>query len=359
ETLKTAGFSKGADYDFSGLTGKYPQREFTCQYHETDLDFISRLMEQEGIHFYFENDDKACKLMLADGKDYSPVPDLDPVSFADPGSTKDYESIVRLRCRYAQTPLDVKVKDYNYAQPSLDVIGNAKITAGGGYPGEYGSVWLFGENTMSPEDAARIAKLRAEESGCWASTYEGSGAVCGLRAGYSFKLQGHAFKDYNQGYLVTEVRHSARNLDQSWSGRSYDDAERAGNEAYYSNSFNAVASSVQFRPRRNTPKPRVGGVITGFIFADSAHDVLPLDNQGRYRVELPFVNADDPASKVTCWMRMAQPAAGARFGTVYTLEVGAEVMVLFINGDPDRPVIWGSLYNGGSDLLRTSEGAFA
>lgn len=358
ETFKSAGFSRGADYDLSGLTGKYPSREFTCQYHETDLAFISRLMEQEGIHFYFENDDKACKLMLADSKDYSPVPDLEPVMFADPGSTKDYESIVRLRCRYEQTPIDVKVKDYNYTQPSLDVLGTAKVQTGGGYPGEYGSVWLFGENVVTPEEAKRIAALRAEEAGCWANSYAGAGAVCDLRAGYSFKLQGHAFKDYNQSYLVTEIRHSARNLDQGWGGRSYEAAESAGNEAYYSNSFSAIASHVQFRPRRVTPKPRVSGVLTGFVYSETVKNLLPIDDSGRYRVELPFVNADHPTQKVTCWMRMAQPAAGAKYGTYFTLESGAEVLVVFINGDPDRPVIWGSLYNGASALLKTAQGNF-
>lgn len=356
ETLKAAGFSKGADYDLSGLTVKYPNREFTCQYHETDLNFISRLMEQEGIHFYFENDDKACKLMLADGQDYTPVPNLDPVMFADPGNTKDYESIVRLRCRYEQTPVDVKVKDYNYTQPSLNVLGTVGVKTGAGYSGDFGSVWLFGENTATPEDATRLARLRAEEIGCWANTYEGSSAVCDLRAGYTFKMQGHTFKEYNQGYLVAEIRHSARNLDQSWGGRSYDDSERASNEAYYSNTFTAIASSVQFRPRRATLKPRVSGMLTGHVYSDTVANLLPIDDFGRYRVELPFVNADDPSKKVTCWMRMAQPAAGAKYGSYFTLETGAEVLVTFINGDPDRPVIWGSLYNGASALLKTVQG---
>ncbi|HEX6550978.1 MAG TPA: type VI secretion system tip protein TssI/VgrG [Gammaproteobacteria bacterium] len=358
ETLKAAGFSKGADYDLSGLTGKYPKREFTCQYRETDLNFINRLMEYEGIHFYFENDDKACKLMLADGPDYTPVPNLDPVMFADPGNTKDYESIVRLNCRYDQIPVDVKVKDYNYTQPSLNVLGSAKLKTAGDYVGDYGSVWLFGENVGTPEDAKRLAAIRAEEAGCWANVYQAAGAVCDLRAGYTFKLQGHAFKEYNQGYLVTEISHRARNLDQSWGGRSYEDAERSGNEAYYSNSFSAVPSTVQFRPRCLTPKPQVSGMLTGHVYSETAGNLLPIDEFGRYRVELPFVNADEPGKKVTCWMRMAQPAAGAKYGTYFTLESGAEVLVAFINGDPDRPVIWGSLYNGASALLKTVQGNY-
>ncbi|HET7649528.1 MAG TPA: type VI secretion system tip protein TssI/VgrG [Gammaproteobacteria bacterium] len=358
ETFKAAGLSKGVDYDLSGLTGKYPTREFTCQYRETDLDFVSRLMEYEGIQFYFQNDDKTCKLMLADGRDYTPVTGLQSVMFADPGNTKDYESIVKLSCRYEQTPIDVKVKDYNYLQPSLNVLGDSKINAGAGVSGEFGSVWLFGENVTSPEEAKRLAALRAEEIGCWANVFEGMGAVCDLRAGYTFRLQGHGLKDYNQGYLVTEVHHGARNLDQSWGSRSYDEAERTGNDAYYSNRFSAVASSVQFRPRRVTPRPKVTGVLTGHIYSETAGNLLPIDHLGRYRVELPFVNADDPSKKVTCWMRMAQPAAGAKYGTYYTLESGAEVLVTFINGDPDRPVIWGSLYNGASALLKTSEGNF-
>ena len=358
ETLNAAKLTQGADYDLSGLLGKYPQREFTCQYNETDLNFICRLMEYAGIHFYFENTDQGCKLILADGQDYSPVPQLDPVMFADPGNTKDYESIVRLRCRYEQTPVDVKVKDYNYAQPSLDVFGATTVQTAADYKGDYGSVWLFGENVSTPEDAKRLAAIRAEEIACWANVFEGAGAVCELRAGYTFKLQSHPYKEFNQGYLLTEIHHRARNLDQSWGNRSYNEADQGTTDAYYSNTFQAVVSTVQYRPRRSTPKPRVTSVITGFVYAESLQDTLPLDELGRYRVELPFVNADHPSRKVTCWMRLAQPAAGPRFGTAYTLQAGAEVLIQFINGDPDRPVIWGSLYNGASDLLRTSAGAF-
>ena len=99
-------------------------------------------------------------------------------------------------------------------------------------------------------------------------------------------------------------------------------------------------------------------MLTGHVYSETAGNLLPIDEFGRYRVELPFVNADEPGKKVTCWMRMAQPAAGAKYGTYFTLESGAEVLVAFINGDPDRPVIWGSLYNGASALLKTVQGNY-
>ena len=222
---------------------------------------------------------------------------------------------------------------------------------------------MYGENVLSPEEATRIASIRAEEIGCWASVYKGAGAVCDLRAGFTFKLQGHHYKQHNQSYLVTEITHRARNLDQSWGGRSFEEAERGNDadhgrqEAYYSNSFVAISSTVQFRPRRITAKPKIAGMVTGFVYTDLLDDLRSvIDDTGRYRVRLPFVAAESDTDQLTCYMRMAQPAAGAKYGAYFLLEPNAEVQIYFLNGDPDRPVIWGAVYNSASDYLMTNEG---
>ncbi|MGH8371426.1 MAG: type VI secretion system Vgr family protein [Gammaproteobacteria bacterium] len=356
EVLNRANLAAGKDYDLSGLIGKYAKREFTCQYIESDLAFIMRLMEHEGIYFHFEQTAKQCKLSVADGKDYLSVPDLDTVTFSDPGLTKDYESIMRLERCLRNTSREVTVVDYNYRQPSLNVTGSTAVNGPQGDTA-FGIQWQYDENVLSPEEATHIATIRAEEAACWATTFHGVGAVPEFRGGFTFKVQGHPDKTCNTNYLLTEIRHSARNLDRAWSISSYADAELASAEAYYSNRFVAVSADAQYRPRRLTAKPRIAGYLNGHVYSDVEDRRAPIDSLGRYRVVLPFVNGDDPTQKVTCWMRMSHPSAGPGRGSYTMLRSGAEVVLAFFDGDPDRPFIIGTTHNGASRMLSAVEGA--
>ncbi|HEV2448245.1 MAG TPA: contractile injection system protein, VgrG/Pvc8 family, partial [Candidatus Sulfopaludibacter sp.] len=255
-----------------------------------------------------------------------------------------------------------------------------KQLSGASYP----ATWIFDNRAQEPDPTQRLATVRAQEEACWADTYSGSGAVSALRAGYTFSLSEHPVAAFNQSYLVTGVQHSARNLDQQWATSSYTAAQAATNGAYYSNSFTAIPAEVQFRPQRVTPKPRISGVLSAAVWLtpDAASSVLPtllqllpaqvnavplfqvsnstqdqnayqppappMDDQGRYLVTLPFANgAVAGSSYVSAWIRMSQPTAGQWTGVQYMLEPGAEVLLAFVNGDPDLPVIVGSVYNGG------------
>lgn len=386
----------GLTLDAGTLGTGYPAYDFTCQYAETDWDFVCRLLEYEGVYFYFQDVNNACRMTLADSLGhYLPNPGFPAIPYADPNSTNNYECIVQIRRQLGRASNAVTISGYNYQQTTLSLQKTAPVTVGapaagtqkGGSPPAntgYPTTWIFDNRVQAASPTQQLATVRAQEEACWADTYVGSGAVSGLRAGYTFTLASHPVTAFNQSYLVTGVQHIARNLDQQWATTSYTAAQAATTGAYYSNSFTAIPASVQFRPQRVTPKPRISGVLSAAVWLtpDAVSSVLPtllqllpaqvsavplfqpssstqdqnayqppappMDSQGRYLVTLPFANgAVAGSSYVSAWIRMSQPAAGQWTGTQYMLEPGAEVLLAFVGGDPDLPVIVGSVYNGG------------
>jgi type VI secretion system secreted protein VgrG len=373
QLLKNAGFTSGVDFDTSAAIAKYPPYDFTCQYRESNLAFASRLMEYEGIYFYFEEVNGQCKLMLADGLAYPALPAHATIPFTDPGSTKDYDSIVGLTQQLATVPAEVVVTGYTYQQPTLAVTGTGAVKVNGSAVTGSHKAWLYDHLVQDTDAVKQLAQVRAQEQGCWACVYSGSGAVPGLRAGYTFTLESHPVAAFNRGYLVVSVQHSARNLDQSWGTGSSASQDGGSNDAYYSNQFTLVPSGVQFRPRQVTPRPRVAGLLSATVYQSAAANALdyvtgadsvtginaftlpipPMDDQGRYQVSLPFADGSVPGSSaVSASIRMAQPSAGIGDidgfgnGAQFMLEPGAEVLLAFVDGNPDLPLICGAVYNG-------------
>lgn len=395
----------GLSLDTGTLAAGYTTYDFTCQYAETDWDFVCRLMEYEGVYFYFHLPDAkdTCIMTVADSMaHYLPNPGFAVIPFTDPSSTNNHECIVQITRQLARAPGEVTISGYNYQQTSLSLQKSAPVTVGTPAPGaqkagsqpagaSYPAVWIFDNRAQDPDPTQGLATVRAQEQACWADTYSGSGAVSGLRAGYTFTLTSHPVAAFNQSYLVTGVQHSARNLDQQWATSSYTAAQASTTGAYYSNSFTAIPAHVQFRPQRVTPKPCISGVLSAavWLMPDAVSDVLPtllqllpaqvnplpnyqasssnqdsnsynlplppMDSQGRYLVTLPFANGTVKGSSyVSAWIRMSQPSAGQWTGVQHMLEPGAEVLLAFVNGDPDLPVIVGSVYNGGFSAPFTS-----
>ena len=380
--------------DTTGLSAKYASYDFTCQYAETDLHFVSRLLEHEGVYFYFQDQKGVCHMHLADELSYPPNPSAPSVPFTDPTSTNNYDSIVRITRQLDSTAGAVTVSGYNYQSTTLAVQGSKPVVVDGQKPtGPYPALWHFDNKVQTPEVALQLASLRAQEVACWADSYSGSGAVSGLRSGFTLQLTDHPVKTFNQRYLVTSVQHSARNLDQSWTTATYNAGQAAPTGAYYSNTFTAIPAGVQFRPRLSTPRPHISGLLTGAVWlapdsdkgdgkAPSLLQLLPaqvspvpgyqnttskqdrnayvpppppMDDQGRYLVTLPFANGAVPgASHISAWIRMAQPSAGQWTGTHFMLEPGAEVLLAFVDGNPDLPVIVGSVYNSATQAPLTA-----
>jgi type VI secretion system secreted protein VgrG len=312
------------------LGGKYDPRDFVVQYDETDLDFVSRLAEHLGWSFFFDQAAGADQIVFTDEESgFRAAPGAETVRFRARGEAMD---VYRLEVATRVTPSAYGVYDYNYLTPHVDL---AKThDAEHGYAG---GVMEFGTNHQTPEEGAVLARVRSEEGAVRRVVYTGEADVCTLTAGARVTLSGHPrFDDLE--LLVVGVEHHVTQV-----ALGGGDAE----EQRYRAVFEAVPRGVSYRPPRVTPKPKIHGVMTGIIEApEGVKRRRPwLDEHGRYLVRLLFDTAPSEKPRPSLPVRMAQPHSGAGYGLHMPLRPGTEVLVAFVGGDPDRPVILGSMPN--------------
>lgn len=318
------------------LKGTYAKREYVVQYQESDYAFISRLLEHEGITFFFEHTPDGEKVVFTDANDnfsapagYEQIPYLPREGVTDPG-----ESIWSVTYRAHVVPQQVTLKDYNWRTPSVPLSAQQKVDDQG-----RGLQLYYGEHFRDASEGKRLVKVRAEELKARRELYTGSSRVRALRSGQIFELQGHPMGQFDQSYLVTEVRHQVDQ--QRVSGES---GATQGTQGY-SNTWVAMPAAVPYRPERRTPKPRLTGIVNAVVDGTANGAAAPIDELGRYRVLLPFDSSGKAGGKASRWIRMVQNASGAGYGTHFPLHVGTEVALSHINGDPDRPIIVGSVPN--------------
>ncbi len=352
--LNNAGLFDGTDFDLAELDDRhFLERDYRCQFGESDFDFISRLMENEGIFYYFDHSGDVEKIIFINDLNYLDIPHPGLIFDVAGQTNRQHDCISAWSCRKQRLATGVTVRDFNPDQPSLDISDTVPIDSMG-----QGTEYLYGENIIDKDEATYLAEIRAEERLCHKTRYYGESAVTRLQAGYLFALNGHPNSGYNGiEYLVTEVHHEGLHLDMVV---SVDSQASAKTKSQYRNDFVAIDATIQFRPGRNTPKPRFYGTMTAFIYAEAATMKAEIDEYGRYRVHLPFDRADgtllstDPHRKASTWIRMAQPYVGQEQGMYYPLTGGTEVLLTFINGDPDLPIISGAVPNASQPSLLTS-----
>ncbi|HQL83424.1 MAG TPA: type VI secretion system tip protein TssI/VgrG [Spirochaetota bacterium] len=339
--LKDGGLT-GLDYELR-LTKAYPQREYVCMYNESHFSFISRWMEREGIYFYFEQGAGSERLIITDtALGHSGMPEgekmvFSPVSGLDEKSRE--EVIKSFVCVQKALPARVTLKDYNYRKPSLELSATCEVSEDG-----IGDVYIYGEHFSTPEEGAALARVRAEELQCRARLFRGESLIPYLRPGYTFVLSEHFRKDFNVRYLTTDIDHSGSQAFYFSAGLRQTLSERE-EAPYYRNSFAAILTDTQFRPERTAPQPRIPGTINAHIDAEGSGQYAELDSQGRYKVRLPFDLSESKGGKASSWLRMAQPYAGSNHGMHFPLHKGTEVLLTFIDGDPDRPIIAAAVTN--------------
>jgi type VI secretion system secreted protein VgrG len=339
--LKDGGLSS-LDYEFR-LIKSYPEREYVCMYNESHFSFISRWMEREGIYYYFEQYETSEKIIITDtslvhavmkeGENmyFSPISGLDDPSRA--------EVIRTFLCTQNSLPARVILKDYNYRMPALELCAEFQISERGS-----GDVYIYGEHFSTLEEGACLAKVRAEELKCRSKVFHGESVIPYLRPGYSFILCEHFRRDFNVRYLTTDVEHSGNQAFYFSAGLEMTTSEQE-EKAYYWNSFSSIPIDSQFRPALVTEKPHINGTINAFIDAEVSSEYAELDSQGRYKVRLPFDISDAVRGKASSWIRMAQPYAGSNYGIHFPLHKGTEVLLTFVGGNPDRPIIMAAVTN--------------
>ncbi len=340
EILHQAGLTSN-DYEFR-LTGSYEPWEYVCQFRETDFDFISRWMEREGIYYFFEQLDNEEKLIITDSSTSHPdISGRRDIPYLPPSGQAPIEEdcVHAFTCQNQVLPMRVMLKDYNYRRPTLDLRGEADVDAEGGR----GTIYTYGEHFKTPEQGNALARIRAEAFLCRAQVMYGESTAANLSSGYVFELTDHYRISYNQRYLVAELTHEGRSsrflLGDEFSAGGAD--RRLG----YNNHFVAIPAGVQFRPERKTDKPRFYGTMNATVDAAGDGQYAEIDDEGRYKVILPFDQSGNTGGKASRWIRMAQPYAGANYGMHFPLHKGAEVLLTFVDGDPDRPIISSSVPN--------------
>ena len=331
------------DFEFR-LQGDYTPWEYVCQYNESNLNFLSRWLERDGVYYYFDQTPEGEKVIFTDTSvahtelvagrvlTYAPPSGLEAPSAA--------EVVTSFHCRRTLMPGKVFLKDYSYQKPSLEISGEANVD-----PQGRGTVFYYHENIRTPEEGKHLAKIRAESILCRRETFLGEGSVSLMMPGFTFTLENHYRKGVNQKYLITDIVHEGNQTGYMLSGISAGGNSDEEKKVYYRNHFTAIPVTVQFRPEMRAEKARIFGTISGTVDAEGSGQYAELDSQGRYKILFPFDLSGRTGGKASHWVRMVQPYAGSGHGMHFPLHKGTEVLVTFIDGDPDRPVIAGAVPN--------------
>jgi type VI secretion system VgrG family protein len=317
---------------------------YVCQYQESHFNFISRLMEREGMYYYFhQTDDREVMVITDTTLSHEHMPQGGTMHYSPPSgldAVVQKEVIKSLSCRQHMIPQKVMVKDYNYRTPSLEMTGKADVSPQNGR----GEVFVYGDHFQTPKEGDRMAAIRAEEFRSREKEFVGESVISFLRPGYVFDLDGHFRDDYNQKYLTVDLSHQGTQAGYLVAGLSQTLSE-AERRFHYSNSFRAMPADTQYRPPIQTPKPRFYGTINARVDASGSGKYAEVDKYGRYKIKLPFDVSDRDGGKASTWLRMAQPYAGSDHGMHFPLHKGTEVLLTFIDGNPDRPIIAATVPN--------------
>ncbi len=303
------------------LTGTYVSRDYCVQYDETALAFISRLMEEEGIFYFFTFVNAGHTLVLADNPAAHTVctdattlryfPAQEALRLIDVVNHLEYESrLVAQKFEYS---------DYNYLKPSTALLTSSSGKTGKGkqfeYPGKHEVL----------ADGTQRAKVRSDASQVDGEVCRGTSFCYPLSAGKKFTLSGHSRTALNTALVLRMVTHSASN-------------------AQYSNGFEAFAATVPFRSPRVASVPRVSGSQTALVVGPSGEEIWT-DQYGRIKIQFPWDRVGVKDENSSCWVRVSQSWAGLGWGSLFLPRIGQEVIVSFVDGDPDRPLVTGCVYN--------------
>lgn len=325
------------DVEFDKLTGSYKPREYCVQYKESDFNFLSRLFEDEGIYYYFRHEEAAHKLVLCDAKSaHKPEPGYETIRFlpvaGDEASTPDTLSDWNERVS-SVSQASVTLRSFDFTKPQNPV--EAASQGAGQHPGDALEVYEYlGDFTDQSEGEAR-GRSRLAASRAPRRLYSGGGDVLGLACGGLFTLTEAGVDRFNQEYLIIGLNHVV----EAESHRSGDDRQARRVNVV------AIPADTLFRPPLVAVKPVSSGVETATI-TGPAGEVVYVDEWGRVKVRFHWDRSPDQPGKTSCWMRVSHHSAGEGFGNVDLPRVGQEVIVDFLNGDPDRPIITGRVYNG-------------
>jgi type VI secretion system secreted protein VgrG len=321
--------------DFTNnCTGTHPKREYCVQYRESDLAFVSRLLEEEGIFYFFAHTVSKHTLMLVDDNSaFQPVPGTSTISASEQvaGSTQYQQSVGGLAYDSQVPPGTVTLYDYNY----MDGQTPLKATVSSTGPEE---VYDYPGGFTDQDTGDRYARSELDAAESFELVLTGVGTCMGLTSGFQFTLQDYFRGELNGDWNLVRVRHVAQ-LNGYYGSASVNEQS-----ATYQNDFKALAKSVVFRPQLRTPRPVISGTQTALVVGPSGSEIN-VDKYGRVQVQFFWerTGKGDPGSSP--YVRVSTSWAGKNWGIIHIPRIGQEVVVAFEEGNPDRPIIVGSVYN--------------
>lgn len=334
QVLDDAGIN-GLHADFR-LTSQYPQREYCVQYLESDLDFIERVLQEEGIYYYFEHDLKGHTLVLGDRT--ASLPDIDgakSIRFKERTgmTTSGDESVYELTEQCAVGAGKVTLRDYDFTHSRLRLEetseqGKTAYLEQYSYPGKF----------RKAKDGKRYAELRLQAERALLHHIAGASDCPRLMAGYRFSLHDHPRKELNRESVLLKTCIQGRQPQSLGEGAK-------GEGSTFSVTFHALPAETEFRPRRMKQPPFIHGAQSAMVVGPPGEEIYT-DEFGRVKVQFHWDREGRFNENSSCWMRVSQPMVGDRWGAMVLPRVGQEVIVRFLEGDPDQPVVAGTLYNG-------------
>jgi type VI secretion system secreted protein VgrG len=365
EILKKA--LTGLDLDDSQIQGKFDPREYCVQYRESDFNFASRLMEEEGLYYYFVHDEGSHKLVLANAaRSHPDIPGEKKLKYRqtsteieDEESVFSWDKTQEIRSgKYTLWDHCFQLPIKNHLQSTQNILvavrageETQKLKVGGnegfeiydfpgGYSHRYDGIKPGGEEDAGATkkinpDGDRTVRLRMEEEAAAGLLIEGKGNCSRFASGHKFTLSKH-FGKADGEYMITRVEHRAT-IAGTYTGES-------SGSLGYTNEFQCIPTSLQYRHPRVTPKPRVEGAQTALVVGAEGKEIEP-DKYGRVKVQFLWDRDGQYNTSSSCWVRVATPWAGQKWGMIHIPRIGHEVIVDFLQGDPDQPVIIGSLFN--------------
>ena len=304
------------------LTQTYSPIDYVVQYDETAFDFISRLMEQAGIFYFFTHTSSAHTMVLGDAStNFAACTGAATARFFPrTGMNNAIDTVSRFAYENTIAVKKATVNDYDFINPSTSLEGTHSATSGSG------EVYEFATGHLAVAAATALAKLRVEASQVNAEVLRGDSFCYPFSAGTKFTLADHFVTSLNASFVLRRVHHTAR-------------------DDMYTNSFEAFPAATPFRPPVQTARPRAVGCETALVCGPSGEEIWT-DQYGRIKVLFPWDRVGAKDDKSTIWIRVAQSVAGKGFGALFLPRVGQEVVITYLNGDPERPLVTGCVYNG-------------
>ncbi len=325
---------EGDEYRFE-CSGSYQPYVYCVQYRESELNFISRLLEAEGIFYYFEHTDEKHVIVFADDSTaLSAISGDDSVPAHNDAQGKlRNQHIYQFRYSESLTPGKVTLRDYNFEKPKLKLESEVEEEQSTDreiydYPG-----WFADKGRGDT-----LSRLKMESATTYRKMAKGKSDVNRFVPGYSFNLADDIREHLNDEYLITRIEHVS-----AQSGPMEEDATTEG--SHYNNRFTCIVAANPFRPSQKTRIPVVEGSQTATVVGPAGEEIYT-DEHGRVKVQFHWDRQGQSDENSSCWIRVSQLWAGAGYGGFFLPRVGQEVIIDFLEGNPDKPIVIGRVYHG-------------